>query len=173
MKKLLEILDKIERIVIRGEEAVMFIVSIVLIAVVFIQVICRYVLYISTPWAEELAIFTFIWIAWIGAAYAVYSRDHLQINIMDALVKRLKNPGLGAKLVDCISILLTLLFLLIFFVGYMQFFNHVAARPQYSTAAHWPLLIIQAAPVIGVSLMIFHAVIRCLKVCRTEKGGEA
>ena len=150
----------------------MFAVSLVLIVVVFTQVVCRYVLYISTPWAEELAIFTFIWIAWGGAAFAVYSNDHLQINIMDAVVERSKNPERGARIVNFVSILLTLLFLIVFFVGYLQFFAHVAARPQYSTATHWPLIIIQVAPVISTALMIFHAVIRCLRVWMPEKGGE-
>ena len=51
------------------------------------QVICRFILKISTPWAEEWARFLFVWTTLLGASCASKLVKHINV---DALVGRLK-----------------------------------------------------------------------------------
>ncbi|HXZ36914.1 MAG TPA: TRAP transporter small permease [Thermodesulfobacteriota bacterium] len=55
-------------------------------AVVFLQVVSRYVFSYPFDWPEELARYLFIWVALLGAALALKRGAHFSI---DALVKRL------------------------------------------------------------------------------------
>jgi TRAP-type C4-dicarboxylate transport system permease small subunit len=55
-------------------------------AVVFLQVVSRYVFNYPFDWPEELARYLFVWVALLGAALALKRGAHFSI---DALVKRL------------------------------------------------------------------------------------
>ena len=54
------------------------------------EVMRRFVLNYSSAWAEETARYAFIYLGWIGAAYAVKERAHIRFDILlNALPKRL------------------------------------------------------------------------------------
>ena len=55
-------------------------------AVVFLQVISRYVFNYPFDWPEEMARYLFVWVALLGAALALRRGAHFSI---DALVKRI------------------------------------------------------------------------------------
>jgi TRAP-type C4-dicarboxylate transport system permease small subunit len=59
-------------------------------AVVFLQVVSRYVFSYPFDWPEEMARYLFIWVALLGAALALKRGAHFSI---DALVKRLPAKG--------------------------------------------------------------------------------
>lgn len=46
-------------------------------ALVFQQVVLRFVFKTQIPWGTSVAIYMFIWVAWMGAAYNVKKRAHL------------------------------------------------------------------------------------------------
>jgi TRAP-type C4-dicarboxylate transport system permease small subunit len=46
------------------------------------EVIRRFVLNYSSAWAEETARYAFIYLGWIGAAYAVKERAHIRFDIL-------------------------------------------------------------------------------------------
>jgi TRAP-type C4-dicarboxylate transport system permease small subunit len=52
------------------------------VALVFIQVVMRYVFQQSLSWSEELARYLFLWQIWIGASFAVKERRHLRIEML-------------------------------------------------------------------------------------------
>ncbi len=74
MKKLIEILDSILKFGIIGTTVIM-VVSCVL------QVLSRFILPHPLSWTEELARYSFIWWAFLGAAYAVRLNEHLGMDI--------------------------------------------------------------------------------------------
>lgn len=51
-------------------------------AVIIQEVARRYLLNFSSAWAEETARYAFIYLGWIGAAYAVRERAHIRFDIM-------------------------------------------------------------------------------------------
>ena len=76
MKKVLEILnDKLEEY---------FLVSTLAfsVALIFIQVLARYVLGSSISWSEELARYLFIWQAWIAVGFATKHSRHINLDIV-------------------------------------------------------------------------------------------
>ncbi|MBW1789258.1 MAG: TRAP transporter small permease subunit, partial [Deltaproteobacteria bacterium] len=61
------------------EEALMTIATVIMVLMVFIQIVCRYVLEISVQGTEELARYMMITGTFLGAAVAVKNRSHISI----------------------------------------------------------------------------------------------
>lgn len=59
-----------------------------IVAVIFIEVIRRFVLSYSSVWGEETARYAFVYLVWIGAAAAVRERAHIRIDVITHLVGR-------------------------------------------------------------------------------------
>ena len=75
MNKLIKALNKTEEIVI----VVMFAI---MVAVIFSQVIMRYVFNNSLYWSEELGKFMFIWISWLGISIGEKRGEHIKITML-------------------------------------------------------------------------------------------
>lgn len=52
------------------------------VAVIFVEVVRRFVLSYSSVWGEETARYIFIYLVWIGAAAAVRDRAHIRIDVL-------------------------------------------------------------------------------------------
>jgi TRAP-type C4-dicarboxylate transport system permease small subunit len=57
-------------------------ILIVTVAVVFLQVIARYILLVSIDWTEEVARFAFIWMVFVGIAITERQRAHFRITFL-------------------------------------------------------------------------------------------
>lgn len=55
---------------------------IMLVATMFIEVLRRELLSYSSIWGEEVVRYSFIYLAWIGAAAAVKERGHIRIDVI-------------------------------------------------------------------------------------------
>lgn len=53
-----------------------------IVAVIFIEVVRRFVFSYSSVWGEETARYAFVYLVWIGAAAAVRERAHIRIDII-------------------------------------------------------------------------------------------
>jgi TRAP-type transport system small permease protein len=53
-----------------------------MVAIVFANVICRFVLNASLAWSEEIARFLFIWIVFLGAFFAYLTNEHLGLDLV-------------------------------------------------------------------------------------------
>ena len=83
MKKILDILDKIE-------VAVASLVLLVLICVTFFGVLMRYIFNNPFTWEEELQLACMVWITFLAAPAAFRTKSHVAIEILvDALPKSL------------------------------------------------------------------------------------
>jgi TRAP-type C4-dicarboxylate transport system permease small subunit len=54
----------------------------VMILITFLQVIFRYALGAPLPWSEELAIYLFIWVAFLGASVGIRNKGHYGLEIV-------------------------------------------------------------------------------------------
>ena len=70
-------LDRVNNLLTRLEVFLLSLSTLVLVGVIFVQVICRYVLLIPTAWAEELARYLFVWTSYLGSAYALNEGGHI------------------------------------------------------------------------------------------------
>jgi TRAP-type C4-dicarboxylate transport system permease small subunit len=152
----------IENIVIKIEETVLGIISFVLLATIFIQVLCRYVFKVSTPWAEEIARYSFVWLSYVGAGVAVARQVHIEINLIDTLLEYFvkKHIDKVKYYLNKAAIFGTIVFLLFFAIIYWIFFKRIFFFSQYSPAAGINMLYPMFGVFAGTILMIYHGVNR-------------
>lgn len=118
--------------------------SVLTVAIIFIQVVMRYVFSNSLTWTEELARYAFIWLIYIGVSYGVKKKKHLRVDAFSMLFKR--------KGQIVISMIANLSFLV--FVVVMTFFGMevVTKVARESAALQIPLTWVYLAPVVGFIL---------------------
>lgn len=88
-----------------------------LIVVCMIFISCRFIFHYSTPWADELARYLLIILAWFGGSYAASVGDHLEIDIVSTVLKkRTKNADKILAVIDRIGQVVVL--------GVMVFFSY-------------------------------------------------
>lgn len=76
MRGLITALDK------NAERWALLVFYVMLVATMFIEVLRREVLSYSSIWGEEIVRYSFIYLAWIGAASAVKERGHIRIDVL-------------------------------------------------------------------------------------------
>lgn len=81
MRKLLASIDQ------NGERWLLLVLYIYIVAVIFVEVVRRFVFNYSSIWGEETARYAFIYLVWIGAAAAVRDRAHIRIDVLLTLMR--------------------------------------------------------------------------------------
>jgi TRAP-type C4-dicarboxylate transport system permease small subunit len=76
MPRILDALNK------NAERWALLVFYVMLVATMFIEVLRREVLSFSSIWGEEIVRYSFIYLAWIGAASAVRERGHIRIDVL-------------------------------------------------------------------------------------------
>lgn len=71
-----------------AERWALLVFYIMLVATMFIEVLRRELLSYSSIWGEEIVRYSFIYLAWIGAAAAVRERGHIRIDVIMQYVGR-------------------------------------------------------------------------------------
>jgi len=85
MSELYKAIDK------NGERWLLLVFYVMLVGTMFIEVVRREVFSYSSIWGEEMVRYSFIYLAWIGAAAAVKERGHIRIDvIMNYIGRRAK-----------------------------------------------------------------------------------
>ncbi|WNS75767.1 TRAP transporter small permease [Bacillus sp. DTU_2020_1000418_1_SI_GHA_SEK_038] len=93
----------------RFEEVILVWTLVLMVALIFGQVVGRYIFQSAPSWTEELARYIHIFQVWVGASYAVKLRQHIRV---EAFITRLKGTprkifeGLGVLIWFCISLFL-------------------------------------------------------------------
>ena len=102
-------MKKIANIYNRLEEILLVIALAIMVVVVFVQVIMRFVFNNSLVWSEELARIIFVWMSWLGMSYGEKKGEHIKITM---ITDRLK--GNVRKVVLIIADICTLVILGVF-----------------------------------------------------------
>ena len=92
------------------EEYLLVVLMVVEVVVVFAQVVTRYVFHSPLAWSEELARYMFIWLVWIGAAYATKLRKNI---IIDVVASKFKGATkLISEIINFVLFVVLMLFML-------------------------------------------------------------
>ena len=144
--------DKIVNVWNHLEEYFLFVILTAMVAIIFIQVVMRYVFNNSLSWSEELGKFLFVWISWLGISLAQRKGEHIKITM---LTDRL--PFRTAQAVNILSdIILIIICAVIFYYGVQLVVAQVNvpyAGIKISTS--WGYL----AVVLGCGLMIIRTLV--------------
>lgn len=147
----------IEHGMVKIEDTVLFLELVILTASILIQIVCRYILKVSSPWCEELARMLFVTMTYIGSGRAFINDGHISIDLMYSLIdKHAKDPVKAKKTFDRISSIVTEIFIILFGVIYFQYLGKMSKRPQLSAAMHINMMIPMSFVFIGIILMAIH-----------------
>ncbi len=141
-------------------EAWFMIVSMVaLVIIMTMQIACRYVFYLPTPWAEEAACYIFIWLGFVGSGYALFRHEHIDINVADSIIlAHASDPEKVFRFYRKLVLVICILFFMYFLNLYSSFVARIAARNQYSAAMQISMVIPMSGGIVGFVLMLFHGV---------------
>lgn len=176
-KRAFKILDTANSAILKVEEFLLGIITIALVAAIFIEVLCRYVFMISTAWSEELARYLFIMLTFIGSSYAYYMHDHIEIDILNQIVKsskRITNKDKVTKVIGIVGNVSTMIFLVVFNNIFWNYLMQINKKGLLSPTMHVPMVLIYSFVWIGGTLTIIHGLYMLLcDLFRREQTEEA
>lgn len=70
--------ENMKKIVFRILNTITVLMFVIMVVVVFLQVICRYILHVSIPWTEELARVLLVWIVYLAIAEVEAHHDGIR-----------------------------------------------------------------------------------------------
>ena len=63
-------------------DLLLLVLMVLLVAVTFLQVVCRFVFKVPISWSQETVQFCFVWIIFLGSALAVKENTHLMLDML-------------------------------------------------------------------------------------------
>ncbi|KZM51785.1 TRAP transporter small permease [Labrenzia sp. OB1] len=161
MSKVLQAFDQ------NVERWLLLVFYVMLVLTMFIEVVRREVFAYSSIWGEEIVRYSFIYLAWIGAAAAVKERGHIRIDVLMEYVR----PRTKALL----YILGDLVMAGVALVAFYWSFETVLVSAKFGSVTHglrisqvWFLM---AVP-FGFSLVLFRLAQSFLRDIRDLRDGK-
>lgn len=137
--------------------------------ILFLEIISRYFLIFQIMWSEEIARYLFIWIVFLGSAYAFKENLHLYIDIF---ISKIPLPYRNyINILHYILILIFLILLLYYGIEYSKIFWYDPIATVRFIHLGWIYSIIPLSAV----LMILNIVVSLKKMFRkdvTKNRGE-
>jgi TRAP-type C4-dicarboxylate transport system permease small subunit len=156
-------LMKLNKFVFNIEKIALILIMYGLVAVLFINVVYRFVLFIPSAWADELSRFMFTWCVMLGASAAMYRWEHIDINLVDTLIAKFTkdNTALYEKILEGVkkfAVIASLVYLVYLLVVYGQYLAKIKKLGSMSMFLGCSLLVPMSAIYVCAALMIFHGV---------------
>jgi TRAP-type C4-dicarboxylate transport system permease small subunit len=135
----------------------------IMLFMMLVQVFTRFVIQVSMPWTQELIIYLFTIVGFLGSAVAVGENSHIEIDILSTLFNKISDPRKRAsaeRLNDVLRYLV--LFVLCIVLSYLCWkFMLKVKKIGYSTPAMGiPKWWVDALVVLGFGLMSLQALIK-------------
>lgn len=150
-----------------GERWLLLVFYVMLVLTMFIEVVRREVFSYSSIWGEEIVRYSFIYLAWIGAAAAVKERGHIRIDVLMQYVR----PKVKAALYILGDIIMAAVALVAFYWS----FETVLVSAKFGSVTHglrisqvWFLM---AVP-FGFALVLFRLAQSFLRDFRDLRDGK-
>ena len=147
MPRFLELLNR------NAERWALLVFYVMLVATMFIEVLRREVMSYSSIWGEEIVRYSFIYLAWIGAAAAVKERGHIRIDVLMQYV--------GPRVKALLYILGDIVMFVVALIALYWSFETVLVSAEFGSVSHGlrvSMVWFLAAVPIGFSLVIFRLV---------------
>lgn len=137
-----------------------------ILIIVFFEVVSRYVLKASVAWAEETAIYAFIWMSYLSTARLTRTRTHLSFTLLrDAM-------GRGGQLVCLLIADLCLMALSVVIIAYM--FGPIGDSIEWGQTmlgADLPIWLATISIPVGWTLVLVRTVQRAVDAVRAYRLG--
>lgn len=158
----------IEKFLGRLEGIVMVLIMSIATLLTMTQVVCRYVFNITLFWAEEVVIYSIIWMSFVAASMGVHLRAHICVDVLNRIV-----PPAANKWLLIITSLLG-----ITFSGYLTYYGYklfsvTLDRGMLSPALRIPMAWIYLPIWVTGLLMGFRYISMLLESLRQTSPKEA
>ena len=132
---------------------------------VFLQVVFRYVLNAPLDWSEEMASFSFVWMALLGASIGLKRKEHPNLDIIYKFF-----PDRLKKLADVlISLSIALPLAILCFYGVTL---TISMRMQCTAALRYSVSYVYVVLPASALIMLLYVVIDTAKIFRKGKEGK-
>lgn len=152
--------DRLEEYILVGGLAV-------LVFLVCLQVTMRYFFHTGLTWSEEVARFLFLWLVWLGAAYAAKRGSHLRI---EAFVQKL-SPKSRSN-VELVALLIWIVFSAFLTWKGAELTMILVKRRQLSPILEIRMAWAYAAVPVGAGLMLLRLLTRLARTLRERVAGN-
>ncbi len=155
----------LDRMLASIETIVATLIFIMMLSFMVVQVSARYFLEIPLPWSEELIRYLFVATSFIGAAAVCKYNEHIEINLIDSFVDKVKSEKRKAMVVRwqrMAADIFSLITLLVFAWYSYGFVMRLMESDQRSPAMDFPTYIVAGVMLLGVWLMIAHYIVKLL-----------
>ncbi len=140
---------RFERVIVTANQWIVIAMMVVMTTLVFVNVICRYILNFSIIWAEEVSQYLMVWVAFLAAGLALRQGRHVAIEMLQDRL-----PSRTRRMTRHLVALLLILFMGILIVLGFQFARF--AWDQETPVLNIPLGIPYLAVPIGALLLMIH-----------------
>ncbi|MGB7630689.1 MAG: TRAP transporter small permease [Candidatus Deferrimicrobium sp.] len=141
---------------------------VVIVALVFLQVLNRYIFKVNIAWALEISNMAFVWMIFVGGAVGVKRNSHLAIDVFLAFL-----PPRARRIWNSLVQLLVAVFLVAFVWIGGQFVRQSAQTT--STYLNWPMTYVYGVLPLSGLIMLYYALknaLRCLERIGTSARFE-
>ncbi len=150
-----------------AERWLLLVFYVMLVLTMFVEVVRREVFAYSSIWGEEIVRYSFIYLAWIGAAAAVKERGHIRIDVLMQYV--------GPRIKAALYVLGDLVMFFVALVAFYWSFETVLVSAKFGSVTHglrvsqvWFLM---AVP-FGFGLVIVRLIQSFLRDIRDLRDGR-
>lgn len=149
------------------EEYLLAILMVAEVVIVFAQVVTRFLIKTPLAWSEEIARYIFIWLVWVGAAYATKENKNIKIDILSS-----KFTGITKIIADIFTgvLFLALMAFMLFTSGKVTY--TVYASNSIATGSHMPMWIAWFSLPLSMALMIFRFIQNSVRGLRKKDRME-
>lgn len=148
------------------EEYILMGMMSIMVILIFVQVVMRYILGTSILWSEELARYLFIWITWLGAAFAVKENKLITVDVVkNKLPEPLKNY------VEILAFVIFMVFNILLFKLSFELTAAIFQRQQLTPAMRIPMWLAYSAVPVGWFMMTVRLVQQGFLKIKRRKGG--
>jgi len=154
------------------EENLLISILFISVAIIFMQVVMRYVFKNSLSWSEELGRYLFIWLTWLSTGYAVRKKRHLRIEMLSDLFGER-----GKLLLDAAAMTVWCAFTVFLVVKGLGITSMIWRRGQLTPALELPMAFMYAAIPVGAAIMSLRLTCEILgnfrRLLRLTRKGES
>ncbi len=147
----------------RFEEGFLIATLVIMVALIFGQVVGRYVFQSAPSWTEEFARYIHIFQVWIGAGYAVKIREHIRVTAFVDLFN-----GATRKVMDIISTVIWFFLVVLVAIFGTQLVIATFQYGQVSPATQIPIWIVYLAVPLGSISMAVRLIQQLVDISRRD-----
>jgi TRAP-type C4-dicarboxylate transport system permease small subunit len=150
------------------EEVLSSVFLVVMTVLVAIQIAFR-TMGVPLSWTEELARYCFVWLIYISCSYAIKTRSHIKVDLLNIMVKEKGKFILGVFSNSCFLVFAAV----IAYFSYGSVYRLKEVNPQVSPAVGFPLWVAYLAISVGFTLMVYRIIADTLLAAKEYKELKA